>query len=130
MIYLYSKKQDGGGKMDRLEIKEKLQDLYDLIDRIMKTYKEKPSGYKERIKAEYAQLKKDLRTERGRIDTVRWRNQASSDEKNFYFHAIIQACIELRVKSGSLPNDVMYGNLYAACMDISFSLDGLKKQKV
>ena len=115
--------------MDRLEIKEKLQDLYDRIDRIMKTYDEKPSGYKERIKVEYAQLKKDLRTERGRIDTVRWQSQASSDELSTYSPAILEAACKLDVKSGSLPSAKMMSNLYDAHTDISVLLNGLKKQK-
>ena len=115
--------------MDRLEIEKKLQGFCDRNDRIRKMYNDKPSGYKKMIKAEYAQLKKDLRTERRRIATARWKNQASSDEKYSYFPAITEACIELRVRSGSLPNDEMISNLYAARMDISSFLDGLKKQK-
>jgi hypothetical protein len=118
-----------GDKMDRLEIKEKLQGFYDRIIHIKKMDYEKPPGYRERIKAEYAELKKDLRAERKRIDTVRWQNHASSDEMAVYFPAITEAASKLSVKSGSLPSQEMMSNLYDAEDDISFLLNGLKKQK-
>jgi len=115
--------------MDRREIKEKLQDLYDQIDHIIEIYGKGSPGYRERVKTEYTQLKKDLRAEGDKIETERWKNQASPDELAFYSPAISSTYGELYVRSGASANSKMMENLYAAQIEIKFYLNQLKEQK-
>ena len=111
--------------MDRVQIKQRLQEFRNRIDQIVGMFEKNPSQRLEGIAIEYAKLKDDLKRERGKFQTQRGRNQASEDENKFYSHAVEEAYIELDTRSGSSPNRKMMDNLTAARIQISHYLDQL-----
>ncbi len=111
--------------MNRHEVKEKLDDFRIRIENMTKMYEEKPVGYRDRIKDQYAELMTELLAEHARFQAARGRKQASRDEMEFYFPTVKKACLELKKVGSSTSNEKMKDCLHRTYLEIWFQLNNL-----